>query len=124
MLIIFYNYQSTYAVYQYVKGYLKEILKEELPQTDSELVYKDYNQKLEIVLANLSNIASYLLDVREQIPNSRSVLCNQVLSRTVRKKVGTSIFTNRSIFAKGITFGTTLDKLQAGNYENAKSLIF
>lgn len=117
-------YQGAYVVYHYVKSYLKEVLKEELPQTDNELIYKDFNQKLEIVLANLPDIATYLLDVREQIPNSRSALCNQILLRTARKKNISKVSPNQNIFAKGIAFGTTLDKLQAGNYEDAKSLIF
>lgn len=118
------NYQGTYTVYSYVKRYLKEVLKDEMPQTDKELIYKDYNQKLELVLANLSNIASYLLGIREQIPSSRLALCNQGLSRTARKISGTSISFDQNIFAKGIAFGTTLEKLKDGNYEDAKRLIF
>lgn len=85
------NYQGTYTVYSYIKSVLKEVLKDEVSQTDKELVYKDYNQKLELVLANLSNIASYLLNIREKIPNSRLALCNQGLSKVARKHVGTSI---------------------------------
>lgn len=118
------NYQGAYVVYSYVKRYLKEVLKDEMPQTDKELIYKDYNQKLELVLANLSNIASYLLDLREQIPNSRLALCNQGLSRTAKKLDGTSISFKQNIFAEGVAFGTTFKKLKDENYEDAKRLIF
>jgi len=118
------DYQGAYTVYQYVKRYLMEVLKDEMPQADHELVYKDYNQKLEFVLANLSNIASYLLHIREQIPDSRLAICNQSLSRTAKKLAGTNISYNQTVFAKGIAFGTTLEKLTDGNYEEAEQLIF
>lgn len=118
------SYQGSYTVYQYVKRYLKEVLKDEMPQTDNELIYKDYNQKLELVLANISNVSSYLLDKREQIPNSRLALSNHGLSRMARKLAGTSISFEQNVFAKGIAFGTTLEKLEDGNYEDSKRLIF
>ena len=117
-------YQGSYTVYQYVKSYLKEVLKEGLPQTDDELIHQDFDQKLEIVLSNLSSIASYLLNIRNQIPNSKLAICNHGLSRTARKIEGTGISQDQKVFAKGIAFGTTLEKLQSGNYEDAKSLIF
>lgn len=118
------NYQGAYTVYQYVKRYLKEVFGTEASQSDDELVFKDYDQKLELVLANLSNIASYLLDIREQIPNSRLAICNQGLTRTAKKVAGTGISFEQNVFAKGIAFGTTLEKLKSENYEDAKQLIF
>lgn len=117
-------YQGSFTAYQYVKGYLKEVLKEEIPQTDNELVYRDYHQKLELALANLSNIASYLLNIRNQIPDSRLAICNQGLTRTSKKISGTSISFDQKVFARGIAFGTTLENLQDGNYEDSKSLIY
>lgn len=118
------NYQGSYIVYLYVKSVLKEFLKEDTPQTDKELVYKDYNQKLDLVLTDLSTVASYLLGIREQIPNSRLALCNSGLSKVARKVSGTSISVVQNTFASGIAFGTTLEKLENGNYEDAKRLIF
>lgn len=118
------NYQGAYTVYQYVKRYLKESLKEGIPQSDQELVYKDYNEKLEIILANLSNVASYFLDIRNQIPNSRLALCNHSLFKMSRKLAGTNITFEQNVFASGIAFGTTLEKLKDGNYEDAEKLIF
>ncbi len=118
------DYQGTYTVFRYIKNYLKEVLKDGSSQTDDELVYKDYNQKVEYVLENLTNIASYLLTVRDQIPNSRLALCNHGLSRTAKKLPGTNISYDQKVFTKGIAFGTTLENLQEGNYESAKELIF
>lgn len=117
-------YQGSYTVFQYVKAYLKEVLKEGLPQTDDDLINQDFDQKLEIVLSNLSSVASYLLNIRNQIPNLKLAICNHGLSRTARKIEGTGISQDQRVFAKGIAFGTTLEKLQNGNYEDAKSLIF
>lgn len=118
------NYQGTYTVYSYVKRVLKEALRDEISQSDKEIIYKDYNQKLDLVLDNLSGIASYLLNIREQIPNSRLALCNSGLSKVARKEPETGITFNQNIFASGIALGTTLEKLEAGNYEDAKRLIF
>lgn len=118
------DYQGAYTVYSYIKRFLKEVLKDDVPQTDKELIYKDYNQKLELVLNNLSHIASYLLDIKKQIPNSRLALCNQSLSRLAKKIPGTNISFGQNIFAKGIAFGTTLEKLKNENYEDIKGLIF
>lgn len=117
-------YQGSYTVYQYVKSYLREVLKEGLPETDDDLIYKDFEQKIEIVLSNLSSVATYLLNIRDQIPNSKLAICNHGLSRTARKIEGTGISQDQKVFAKSIAFGTTLEKLQDGNYEDAKSLIF
>lgn len=118
------NYQGSYTVYSYLKGVLKELLKDGNPHTDRELIYNDYNQKLDFVLGNLSCIASYLLDLREQIPESRLALCNAGLSKVARKEAGTSITFNQKIFASAIAFGTTLERLEERNYEDAKGLIF
>lgn len=117
-------YQGAYTVYQYVKRYLCEVLEEGNPQTDKELVYKNYGKKIEFVLYNLSEIAAYLLEVREQIPDSRLAICNHGLSRTAKKLKGTGISFEQKVFAQGIAFGTTLEKLQDGNYEDAESLIY
>ncbi len=117
-------YQGSYVVYRYVKNYLSNVLKEEYPQTDNELIYKDYDEKVEIVKSNLIDISSYLLEIMKEIPHSRSALCNQSLKRMSRKKSGTAITFEQNVFAKGIAFGTTLEKLQEGNYEDAKSLIY
>ena len=118
------NYQGAYTAFCYVKDYLKQVLIDGNPQSDNELVFKDYDQKLEIVLANLPHIASYLLGVREQIPYSRIAICNQGLSRMARKLVVTNITYEQKVFANGIAFGTTLEKLKDENYEDAKKLIF
>lgn len=118
------NYQGAYTVYAYVKEVLRKVLINEFPQTDRELIYKDYNQKLAFVLDHLSDVASYLLKIREQISNSRSALCNMGLSKMARKEAGTCITYNQKVFASGIAFGTTLEKLETENYEDIKRLIF
>lgn len=118
------NYQGSYIVYQYVKNYLNEVLKEGMPQTDQELIYKDYDQKVEYVLANISSIATYLMEIRDQIPDSRLALSNQGLSRTAKKIPGSGITLQQKIFAQGIAFGTTLEKLENRNYEDSENLIY
>lgn len=118
------KYQGSYTVYQYVKNYLKAVLNDDINQTDNEVVYKDYNQKKEYVLNNLSAISTYLLNIREQTPKSRLALCNHGLVRMSRKLAGTGITFEQNIFASGIAFGTTLEKLKNENYEEAKNLIF
>ena len=118
------NYQGSFVVYQYVKRYLSEVLKEDSILSDYDLIYKDYNEKVEFVKSNLIPISSYLLEIRNQIPNSRLALCNPSLTRMVRKKAGTAITFEQNVFANGIAFGTTFEKLQSNNFEDSKSLIY
>lgn len=118
------DFQGGYTVYRYVKKYLSSVLKEEVKETDQELVYKDYNEKLDFVLSHLADISEYLLSIREKTPSSRLAICNHGLSRTAKKQLGTSISHDQKIFANGIAFGTTLEKLENRNYEDAEELIF
>lgn len=118
------NYQGSYVTYRYVKNYLRNVLNTDVSKPDDELVYKDYDQKLSYVLRNLSNIASHLLEIRNQIPNSRISVCNLRLSRVAKRLKRSNITDDQRIFASSIAFGTTLEKLKDENYEDAESLIY
>lgn len=117
-------YQGAYTTYKYVKRYLKETLTIDNPEDDQKLVYKNLNSKLNIVTENLIPIANEMLSLRNNIPESRISVCNQGLKRTANKKENTPVSFEQQIFINAIAFGTTLEKLEAKNYEDAKQLLY
>lgn len=118
------NYQGSYTTFKYVKNYLKTILIEDIPENDSELVFKNGKIKLTLATEKLIPIANELLILRNSIPNSRISVCNQGLKRTANKVPGSQISFEQQIFINAIAFGTTLEKLENDNYEDVKQLLY
>lgn len=118
------DYQGSYTTYKYVKSYLKENLIEDSKESDYDLVYKNFNRKILLATENLVPIANELLVLRESIPNSRISVCNQGLKKATKKIPNSPITFDQQIFINAIAFGTTEEKLEAKNYEDAKKLLF
>lgn len=118
------NYQGSYTTYKYVKNYLKEVLVENSKEIDEKLVYNNLNVKLQLAKENIVKIANELLTLRESIPNSRISVCNQGLKKTSKKVPNSPITFDQQIFISAIAFGTTLEKLEKENYEDAKQLLY
>lgn len=117
-------YQGSFTTYNYVKRYLKETLTEDNQEPNETLIYKNYSSKLEIVSKNLIPIANEILVLRNSIPNSRLSICNHGLKKTANKKINSPITFDQKVFINSIAFGTTLEKLEANNYEDAKQLLY
>lgn len=118
------DYQGSYTTYKYVKSYLKEVLIEDSKESDYDLVYKNFNRKIHLATENLVPIANELLTLRESIPNSRISVCNQGLKKTSKKVPRSPITFDQQIFINAIAFGTTKEKLETKNYEDAKRLLY
>lgn len=117
-------FQGSFTTYKYVKNYLKDILTEEKEEDDNALLNKDLKAKTTIVTENLVPIANELLTLRNSIPNSRISVCNQGLRKTAQKRPGSQITFEQQVFIDAIAFGTTLEKLENKNYEDAKKMLY
>lgn len=118
------DYQGSYVTFQYIKSYLESVLVENNFQSDNDLIYKDYEKKINIVTENLIPIAKELLLSRDSISGARISIGNNSLAKMANKKPFSSITYQQKIFIEAIAFGTTLEELKAGNYEKAKQLIY
>lgn len=118
------NYLGAYTVFKYVKNYLENVLQSDDSKSDNELIYQDYEKKVEIVTENLVSIANELLFLRNSIPGSRISVNNSILLKTAHKKVDTQITHRQKNLIEAIAFGTSLEKLESKNYEDAKQLVF
>lgn len=120
------DYEGTYATFQYTKKHIEQrlsVVTEENENTD-ELVWKNFDKKKIIVTENIASIAHYVLIQRNQIPGARVFINNGGLSKTAKKKKGSTITFAQERLAEAIAFGTTLEKLTQQNYEDAKQLIY
>ncbi len=118
------NYQGSYITFQYIKSYLEGVLVEDNLQSDTDLIYRDYEKKIEIVTENLIPIAQQLLLSKDSMPGARIAVCNNSLTKIANKKPSSLITYRQKTFIEAIAFGTTLGKLQSENYEDAKQLIY
>lgn len=115
------NYSNSFNVYNYIKSYIYQSLRENYEST-SESIFSDYGLKQLIVERDLQKVAAYLCKVRGN-DGLRCSIANAGLSRTAKKVSGEITF-NQKRLIEAVAFGTTLEKLNAGNYEDSKKLIY
>ena len=118
------DYQGTYAAFQYVKKHIEECLSTDTEENENELVWKNFDKKKIIVTENLTSIATYVLTQKSKIPGARIFINNGGLSRMTKKKQESTPTYIQERFVEAIAFGTTLEKLNQQNYEDAKQLIY
>ena len=116
------NHQGAFYTFKYISDTLNRILVDD-GKKDMELINKDMEIKKEILCGNFTEMVAKLLEFRNSIENARLSVCNQGLNR-VRDKQGRVLTHNEKVLVDAIAFGTTLDKIKEGNYEDSKSLIF
>jgi len=117
-------YQGSFITYSYVKSFLKKVLASEEHIANNTLIYQDYDKKIKLVTENLTDIASSLLEYRERFPNSRLAIYNQGLRKIINKESNSPLSFNQKIFIEALAYGTTFEKLESKNYEDAKKLIY
>lgn len=115
------NHQGAFYTLKYVSDTLNRILVGD--EKDFELINKDMEIKKEILYGNFTELVSYLLEIRNSIENAKVSVCNQGLNR-VRNKQNRALTYNEKRLIEAVAFGTTLDKIKEGNYEDSKGLIF
>lgn len=114
------KYNNSFNIYNYIKSYIYQCLRKNPTGTDIG-VFNCYGHKQLIVERDLRKIASYLISVRGD--DKRCSIANAGLSKTAQKVSGELTFHQQRL-VEAIAFGTTLEKLNAGNYEDSKKLIY
>lgn len=118
------NYKGAYTTYKYIINHLENVLTEENSNSDSEIVYKDYSKKIVLIKENIYTIANELFKLKRETKNGRLAVHDLSLESLTSVK-GRNCFTyNQKLLIKCLAFGTTLEKLEDGNYEDAKQLIY
>ena len=86
-------------------------------------LFFDFDEKKELVTKNLKDISKHLFQLRQSVPNSRLCVGNQSLIKNTTK-YGVTITKSQDKFISSIAFGSTLEKLKEGNYEETERLLF
>lgn len=115
------RYKRSFNIYNYIKSYIYQCLRSK-SSVDRETIFKDYGFKQLLVEKRLQEVASYLMEVRGT-GDLKCAIANAGLSRTAKKVSGEVTFNQRRL-VEAVAFGTTLEKLNAGNYEDSKKLIY
>jgi len=116
-----YGYEFVYNTYNYIKNYVCQILLSNEGATKEDII-ASWEEKQIIVEKNIVDIAKYLLKIRSKV-NGKISVCNSALKKTVQKK-GTKFSATQKQLIEAVAFGTTLEKLEVGNYEDSKRLIY
>lgn len=116
-------YEGTYNTLNYMRSAICTAIDEGNLIENKQDFMKDQAEKREIVAQHLVPIAKELLFLRKCIPNSRLSIANQGLSRTTKKTNATFTFYQQQLI-DAIAFGSRLERLKEGNYEDAKRLLF
>lgn len=116
-----YMYENVFNNYNYIKNYIYKLLLEN-PNLTKEDVFTDIMKKQSLVRDNIGEIANYLYNIRGDGELKISV-SNGGLKRSANK-IGTQITFAQQRMIEAVAFGTTVDKLEAHDYEDAKRLIY
>lgn len=118
-----YYYEGLYNTLNYIKTSISILLHLKGDIESKEELFLDFKEKKYLVTKNLKDISEQLFNLRNKVPDSRLCVGNQSLSRNIHK-YGENITGPQDRFISSIAFGSTLEKLNAGNYEEAERLLF
>lgn len=116
------KFEGTFNTYMYIREYIfLQLSSSETFNKDN--IFDDFDQKVELVIANFRDICSYLYNVRETIRGLRLSIGNTKIAYNSKKD--DKEFTDyQKIFINGLAFGTTLEKLDNGDYTDLTRLIY
>ncbi len=118
-----YYYEGLYNTLNYIKTSISTLLHSKGDIESKEELFLDFKEKKYLVTKNLKDISEQLFNLRNKVPDSRLCVGNQSLSRNIHK-YGENITGPQDRFISSIAFGSTLEKLNDGNYEEAERLLF
>jgi len=116
-----YGYEKAYNNFNYIKNFIYKCLLDN-PNASYNDIFKDLLKKQLLVKDKLAEISSYLYDVRSDGDLKLSV-SNAGLKKNIAK-VTPNITYRQERLIEAIAFGTTLENLEIGNYEDSKKLIY
>ena len=109
-----YDYESTYNTLHYIRDRFYKVGQDSL--------FKDYEAKKKICELRLGDISKYCLGIK----NGTKLKLSIGDTGLVRSANGTysHIHPYQQTFIEAVAFGTDLEKLEAGNYEDCKRLLY
>lgn len=109
-----YDYESTYNTLHYIRDRFYTVGEEGL--------FRDYDEKKKVCEVKLGDISRYFLDIKSGTKLKLSIGDTGL----VRSANGTysRIHPYQQTFIDAIAFGTDLEKLENGNYEDCKRLLY
>lgn len=115
------DYEGPYNMFNYIKNYIYLLLAQD-KKIDTKDIFDSYQEKRKLVTIKFKDISSYLYEIRNGT-NLRLCISNAGLSRNVTK-VGDTLTFSQEVFRDALAFGTTLDNIEKGNYEDYKKLLY
>lgn len=109
-----YDYEATYNTLNYIRDRFYSVGQDSL--------FNDYSEKKKICELRLGDISRYFLDIKRGTKLKLSIGDTGL----VRSANGTysHIHPYQQTFIEAVAFGTDLEKLEAGNYEDCKRLLY
>ena len=115
--------EGVYNTLNYIKTAISVALNSKKGIEAKKDLFFDFDEKKELVTKNLKDISKHLFQLRQSVPNSRLCVVNQSLIKNTTK-YGVTITKSQDKFISSIAFGSTLEKLKEGNYEETERLLF
>lgn len=109
-----YDYESTYNTLNYIRDRFFTVGQESL--------FKDYEEKKKICELKLGDISSYFLDIKRGTKLKLSI-GDTGLTRSANGTYA-QIHPYQQTFINAVAFGTDLEKLENGNYDDCKRLLY
>ena len=109
-----YDYEATYNTLNYIRDRFLTVGEEEL--------FKDYDEKRKVCELKLGDISRYFLDIK----NGTKLRLSIGDTGLVRSANGTynHLHPYQQTFIDAVAFGTDLEKIETGNYEDCKRLLY
>lgn len=119
-----YSHEGVYNTYNYIKNYIYYLLLNNSNITKED-IFNEIDYKYFLASKKISDIASYLYELKQQTENSALSIGNKGLgAATKRMECDRPLSQYQQNIVGAVAFGTTAEKLEAGNYEDCKRLLF
>lgn len=108
------EYEGVYNTLNYIKNRIYSV--------KDELIFQDYSEKKSVCQLKLGEIASYIKSIKDGTKLQLSI-GNVGLTRSANGTYS-HIHPYQQTMIDAVAFGTSLEKLESGNYEDCKRLLF
>ena len=116
-------YEGVYNTLNYIKEYIGYCL-DDKEDVSKEVLFSDYEKKKDIVSINFLTLGKYFSDMREGTKLQLSIGNSGFKSTSTSVKSSKTLTYNQMNLVSAVAFGTSLEKLEEGNYEDCKRLLF
>lgn len=116
-----YDFEAIYNTFNYIKDYIYYCLSQKETVEVADL-FLDYDKKRNSAAKQIASIATYLCDIKNGTDLLLSVGSGGLVKAT--RKSGGELTLYQKNLADAVAFGTSLEKIENGNYEDCKRLLY